>query len=297
MLKLNEDYSDYFDSSDENYPEGKAINASSSESYDGTPVLADFLNDINAAHIAMYEKAYGNREGISGVPDNQKVSQFADAVAKLVIDKIKDHADLRGLSDNVHGATEEASPGQIASRDENGNIQVGAAIHDSDAVNKRFVNQKFDVYCPCGTVLHGFWRTAPEGWFMLDGSEYVRADYPDLWDILKDIDECKGNGVTTFRVPDLRECTLVGAGKRTSGVAAHDVYGLGEFKDDQLQGHQHGYVQISSGPSSAFNVTVNQVAGINAKTKTIVTDDVNGTPRIGTTTHGKQFGVNYIIKY
>lgn len=26
-------------------------------------------------------------------------------------------------------------------------------------------------------------------------------------------------------------------------------------------------------------------------------DGTNGTPRTGTTTHGKQFGVNYIIKY
>ena len=31
MLKLNQNYSDYTDETDENYPEGKAINASSSK--------------------------------------------------------------------------------------------------------------------------------------------------------------------------------------------------------------------------------------------------------------------------
>lgn len=142
MLKLDQNYSDYTDETDENYPEGKAINASSSESANGTPLLAEFMNDINAAHIAMYEKAYGSRNGISGVADTQKMSQFADAVVKLVIDKIKAHADLRGLVDGVHGATSEASSGQIASRDEFGNLKVGTAIDDEDAINLGGVKQK-----------------------------------------------------------------------------------------------------------------------------------------------------------
>lgn len=144
MLKLNKNYSDYTDETDAKYPEGKAINASTSESSDGTPLLADFMNDINAAHIAMYELAYGTRDGITGKADTQKASQFVDAVAKLVFDKIKAHADLRGLADGVHGATSEAIGGQIASRDGFGNISVGSAINDADAINLGDVNQKFE---------------------------------------------------------------------------------------------------------------------------------------------------------
>ena len=40
------------------------------------------------------------------------------------------------MADGVHGATSEATPGQIASRDEFGNLKVGSAINDEDAINK-----------------------------------------------------------------------------------------------------------------------------------------------------------------
>ena len=160
MLKLNSNYSDYTDETDENYPEGKAVNASSSESFDGTPLLAEFMNDVNAAHIAMYEKAYGSRGGISGQADTQKASQFADSVAKYTDDKVKAHADERGLTDGVHGATSEATPGQIASRDEFGNLKVGAAINDEDAVNKGDVEAMIkvvsDAVTPVGFVYPQF---------------------------------------------------------------------------------------------------------------------------------------------
>ena len=156
MLKLNQNYSDYTDETDVDYPEGKAVNASSSESYDGTPLLAEFMNDVNAAHIAMYEKAHGNRDGISGQADTQKASQFADSVAKYTDDKVKAHADKRGLADGVHGATSEATPGQIASRDEFGNLKVGAAINDEDAINKGDVEAMIkvvsDAVTPVGFV-------------------------------------------------------------------------------------------------------------------------------------------------
>lgn len=136
MLKLNQNYSDYTDETDVNYPEGKAVNASTSESYDGTPLLAEFMNDVNAAHIAMYEKAHGSRDGISGQADTQKASQFADSVAKYTDDKVKAHADERGLADGVHGATSDATPGQIVSRDEFGRAKFGAPVDDTDAARK-----------------------------------------------------------------------------------------------------------------------------------------------------------------
>lgn len=140
MLKLNRNYSDYTDESDPNYPEGKAINATTSDSYDGTPCLDEFMNDMNASHIAMYEKAYGSREGISGKADTQKSSQFADAVAKYTDDKVKAHADKRGLTDGVHGATSKATPGQIVSRDEYGCAKVSAPIADNDIARKKEVD-------------------------------------------------------------------------------------------------------------------------------------------------------------
>lgn len=152
MIKLNQNYSDYTDKTDVNYPEGKAINASSSESFDGTPLLAEFMNDVNASHIAMYELAYGNRAGISGEADTQKNSQFAKAIAKYSDDRLNTHKNQRGLSDGVHGATSDATPGQIACRDSFGNIKVGDALDDADVVNKVYVDNHIN---KTGTNAHG----------------------------------------------------------------------------------------------------------------------------------------------
>lgn len=152
MIKLNQNYSDYTDETDVDYPEGKAINASSSESFDGTPLLAEFMNDINASHIAMYELAYGNRNGISGEPDTQKNSQFAKAIAKYSDDRLNTHKNQRGLSDGVHGATVAATPGQIACRDAYGNMKVGDALDSADVVNKAYVDNHINKK---GTAAHG----------------------------------------------------------------------------------------------------------------------------------------------
>ncbi len=162
MLKFNKNYSDYTDETDENYPEGKAVNASSSESYDGTPLLAEFMNDVNAAHIAMYEKAYGNRDGINGHADTQKASQFADAVAKYTDDKVKAHADERGLADGVHGATSEATPGQIVSRDQFGRAKVAAPVENDDIANKKWV---LEAIYPVGSLYWSSKATNPSQLF------------------------------------------------------------------------------------------------------------------------------------
>ncbi len=97
----------------------------------------------------------------------------------------------------------------------------------------------------------------------------------------------------------MRECVPVGAGESTrAAIAAHDVYNVGEFKDDQLQGHKHtvqGGGDIWYHPSDQSQ---SQVTGSAIKTTSDpISDGTNGTPRTGTTTHGKQLGVNYLIKY
>ena len=97
----------------------------------------------------------------------------------------------------------------------------------------------------------------------------------------------------------MRECVPVGAGASTrAGIAAHDVYKLGEFKDDQLQGHVHHYTAWNAeqmGRNPPGNNVARNVYAIS--TSVPQSDGVNGIPRTGTTTHGKQLGVNYMIKY
>ncbi|MCQ2087900.1 MAG: hypothetical protein MJZ37_07590, partial [Bacilli bacterium] len=134
MLKLDENYSDYVDMDNPDYPEGAAKNASSSESYDGTPLLASFMNNVIGGMQAMWKKAFGSTTGITGSADTVNESQFANAVEKFVNDKVEDHADLRG--ENAHGAKSSADPGQLVTRDEYGNAKFGVPLANDDAARR-----------------------------------------------------------------------------------------------------------------------------------------------------------------
>ena len=153
---------------------------------------------------------------------------------------------------------------------------------------------------PIGTVLSFAGQIAPNGYLLCDGSSYAVADYQDLYDV---IGNTYGGDTENFNVPDYRETVLVGVGENTTDtIAEHDVYELGEFKDDQLQGHKHSITQ--EGGNASSSVSPNSPALFGGTTgssntnvmKEIYSDSTNGEPRVGTTTHGKQKGVTYIIK-
>ena len=132
---------------------------------------------------------------------------------------------------------------------------------------------------PVGTITAYYGGVIPNGYLLCDGSTYDTAKYPELFTLL---------GVDT--TPDLRECVLVGVGENdTDTIADHDVYTLGEFKDDQLQEHTHSY----RGQTPGQNGTGVPVL-VGVSTATANTGANAG--RSGTTTHGKQKGVNYLIK-
>lgn len=148
----------------------------------------------------------------------------------------------------------------------------------------------------CVVPFAGKAEKVPAHWLICDGSEVGRTEYPDLFDCIGETYGA-GNGSTTFNLPDFRECALVGAGKSTRAILdetghSHDVYTLGEFKDDQIQEHTHkqSVHTIPEGKSTDRNFWVPYDIDN--------TDNYNPlihTGRHGDTTHGKQVGVNYII--
>ena len=146
---------------------------------------------------------------------------------------------------------------------------------------------------PIGTVLSFVGQTPPNGYLLCDGSSYAVADYQDLYDV---IGNTYGGDTENFNVPDYRETVLIGVGENTTdAITTHDVYELGEFKDDQLQGHEHYvYKNYESGSTGGAGNTTTYGGVVSSNG--IVHNTTNGTPRVGTTTHGKQKGVTYIIK-
>lgn len=143
--------------------------------------------------------------------------------------------------------------------------------------------------CPLGTVLSFAGQTAPRGFLLCDGASYPTTEYPDLYAV---IGNTYGGDTENFNVPDYRETVLVGVGENTTDtIADHDVYELGEFKDDQLQDHTH---TINTGVNT--NGSYIRQAGTYAGAEYSTTSSTIRSGRKGTTTHGKQKGVTYIIK-
>lgn len=142
--------------------------------------------------------------------------------------------------------------------------------------------------------------TAPAGWLNCDGSEVSRTANKDLFALIGTTYGA-GDGTTTFNLPDFREASPYGIGTREAGVTAHDAATIGQFKDDQMQGHRHSPLS----PEAIFWGNAGVTAGNKASTSTgtgslttggAVTDGSNGTPRTGTTTRGKILGINFVIK-
>ena len=155
-----------------------------------------------------------------------------------------------------------------------------------------------NMYAGAITEAGGVWIGPNTGWLACNGQAVSRTIYATLFEAIGTT-WGSGDGVTTFNVPDLQEAYPVGVGTRSSGITAHDVFTLGQFKDDQLQGHYHsslsttGFIQNLVG-STGTGTGANRVVDLTTAAPT--TDGTNGTPRTGAVTRGKGLGLNFVIK-
>lgn len=210
--------------------------------------------------------------------------------------------------DGIDGTTYIPVVEEVTTSETDADVQINI-----DDINKKagfkFVLPKPIEYisnAPIGTVLSYAGQTTPNGYLICNGASYAVADYPDLYAV---IGNTYGGDAENFNVPDYRETVLVGVGENTTDtIASHDIYGLGEFKDDQFQGHWHnlgssdGIATVSLGAGEKGSSTNSAASDASMKRYVVstaldaITDGRNGEPRVGTTTRSKQKGVNYIIK-
>ena len=133
---------------------------------------------------------------------------------------------------------------------------------------------------PVGTLVSQYKKVPMSGYLYCDGSTFDENNYPALYMYL-------GTNV----LPDYRECVMVGAEQNTTDtIATHDVYGEGEFKDDQLQKHEHSVPNNNPNGDGIRSVQYSD-KGFYGNIYT----DIN-TGRTGDTTHGKQKAVYVYIK-
>lgn len=138
-----------------------------------------------------------------------------------------------------------------------------------------------------GTLISQYKKVPMSGYLYCDGSTFDENDYPALYMYL-------GTNV----LPDYRECVMVGAEQNTTDtIATHDVYGEGEFKDDQLQDHIHAInVQNPGSYQGDYSIRIYS-DGLGTMTTEKDTSTVKEARTGDTnTTHGKQKAVYVYIK-
>lgn len=162
------------------------------------------------------------------------------------------------------------------------------------------ITSEGSVGIPVGAVMAFALGTQSPNWLLCDGrdttgtADELQTKYPALYTYL-------GNSNV---LPDYRECTLVGVGQNdTDTIADHDVYTLGEFKDDQLQNITGSLYRVLCNGKGAFqpisdsgDYNINAASGSIDGSKHNVSFDASRVARTGTTTHGKQKGVAFYIK-
>jgi phage-related tail fiber protein len=150
--------------------------------------------------------------------------------------------------------------------------------------------------------------SAPQGWLLCDGAAMSRTTYARLFGIIGTTFGV-GDGSTTFNVPDMRESVPAGAGTfaavtgSTHTAALHvaaDARTLGDFKNDQVQGHK---TRLLGGTGSggalqriAYGGSYSGSTNLDSAGDIPISDGTNGTPRTGLVTRPKSVGLNFIIK-
>lgn len=148
----------------------------------------------------------------------------------------------------------------------------------------------------------------PNGWLECNGQAVSRTTYAELFNVYNtqtyDGEHTllslygTGDGSTTFNLPDYREVALVGAGQNgTDSIADHDVYTVGQFKDDQVQNHTHNVVAVNSSQNKAVMLGSGSSGfgcASSGSDPFVYEQGQNG--RKGDVTRGKRKAVKYIIK-
>ena len=147
---------------------------------------------------------------------------------------------------------------------------------------------------PIGSIIPYGGATAPAGWFICDGTELVRATYPELFAVIGTSFGTPSDN-TKFKLPDLREATTKGVGLTGKSNNHYDSVGLalGEFINDRIQDHVHANSTVSTNPDYYMGF----IYGTGGEADVEYTGGVPPTTtRRGNTTEVKAVGVNYIIK-
>ena len=155
--------------------------------------------------------------------------------------------------------------------DENNWQQDGLATIDyaRDKSNEMYLSLRFDVLpeftMPVGSTMIWHTDTPPDRWIICDGTGYLKADYPELWELWG---SKYGSSVDFFGSPNLTDRVPYGASiphplDSAFGSSTHTLTVA------EMPSHRHRIPKASATVNAAVNTTL-----ANARTDTTITPDI-----------------------
>lgn len=114
-----------------------------------------------------------------------------------------------------------------------------------------FIDAALNAAMPVGTILAYAGSTVPTGWLLCDGRPVSRTTYGPLFAALGGY-YGEGDGMTTFNLPNLQACYVVGTGTGTDASGNTTSY---------LLGQEAGYYQALIGQANLPNTTLTVTTG------------------------------------
>jgi microcystin-dependent protein len=200
---------------------------------------------------------------------------------------------------------------EVTSLDSDHNLYAVKTAAESDVriSYSNFSSQlSTDAGSPVGLLAPFAGASAPSGWLLCDGSAVSRTTYAPLFAVIGTTYGA-GDGSTTFNLPDMRAASPVGAGTSTQ-FTENETRVLGTAYDDQMQqitGNFGAGRMFASGTGLTASGALSRGTApsyslpesvASSGTDQAISFDSADSPnaRTGTTTHGKQVSVNFIIK-
>ena len=192
MIKIDHNYTDYRDDTDPKYPGGKAVNATTAESTDGTPLLADWMNDINGALQAIFLEAFGDIEKVSGKPDNVQESDVLKAIKKIT----QEYTDEINAVEGKVRAQGDIETLRSAKSYIDQTVQAEAQTREQCDADTLSLAKKYTDELLIKVFQNGYiqwpWMPKPETVFTFEGYRWAEVDYDGCFF------RAKGKGANPF---------------------------------------------------------------------------------------------------
>lgn len=237
----------------------------------GTSAVAGAVkSSADSGKVSIDENGIMTVNGL-GIPTslNTAAKNVVSAINEILVDynqhKTTTDAAITGLQNSkapVNHASEETTYGKGTSSayghvklydgvdsTSGANSGVAATPAAVKAVRDEMLNSS--IAFPVGMVVPYAGASAPSGWLLCDGQAVSRTAYSALFQVIGGAYGW-GDNVNTFNVPDLRECSPIGVGKRGGGISTHETYTLGQFKDDSFEMHRHSCSDTSNDHTHYF---------------------------------------------